>query len=341
MSAQQPTLADLVTSFFTRYLGAERDASEHTIVSYRDTFRLLLPHVSQQARRAVARLGVEDLSAERILAFLDYLEQGRGNSIRTRNARLAAIRSFFAYAVTREPPLAAHTERVLSIPFKKTPGRLLGYLSEEELRAVLAQPERTAPFGRRDYLVLALLYDTGARVREMILMRPVDFRLDRMPLVRVLTGKGRKQRIVPLLPATAGLVRDHLSETGRAATDSTPLLRNHRGQPMTRSGVTFVLDKYRRRAIAQMPSLQRPGISPHTLRRTKAMHLLQAGVSPVTIKDILGHAHLKTLEAYVQADLEMKRKAIEGTPTAVDGGPPAARHEPDLLRWLKELSLCT
>lgn len=341
MTFQPLTLADLVTSFFTRYLGAERDASEHTIVSYRDTFRLLLGHVSDHAGRPVARLGVEDLSPQRILAFLDYLEQGRGNSIHTRNARLAAIRSFFAYAVTRDPPLAAQTERVLSIPFKKTPGRLLGYLTEQELRAVLAQPDRTAQGGRRDYLVLALLYDTGTRVREMLMMRPVDFRLDRMPLVRVVAGKGRKQRIVPLLPATAGLVRDHLQETGRTADDAAPLVRNYRGQSMTRSGVTFLLDKYRRRAIAQMPSLQRHGISPHTLRHTKAMHLLQAGVSPVTIKDILGHAHLKTLEVYVQADLEMKRKAIEGTPTPVDAGPPAPRHEPDILRWLEELSLCT
>jgi len=265
MSSGPATLADLVTSFFTRYLGTERDASEHTIISYRDTFRLLLRHVSEQAGRPVARLTVEDLSPERILAFLDYLEQGRDNSIRTRNARLAAIRSFFAYAVTREAAVAAQTQRVLSIPFKKTPGRLLGYLSEEELRAVLAQPDRTASLGRRDYLVLALLYDTGTRVREMVTLRPADFRLDRMPLVRV-TGKGRKQRIVPLLPATAGLVRDHLSETGRSSNETTPLVRNHRGKPMTRSGVTFVLDKYRRRAIAQMPSLHRRGISPHTLR---------------------------------------------------------------------------
>jgi len=338
MSDRQATLADLVTWFFTRYLGAERDASEHTIVSYRDTFKLLLRHVSEQVGRPVARLAMEDVSPERILAFLDYLEQNRGNSIRTRNARLAAIRSFFAYAVTCEAAVAAQTQRVLSIPFKKTPGRLLGYLSEEELRAVLAQPDRTAPLGRRDYLVLALLYDTGARVRELVTLRPADFRLDRMPLVQV-TGKGRKQRIVPLRPATATLVRDHLSETSRSTNDTAPLLHNHHGKPMTRSGVTFVLDKYRRRAAAQMPSLHRGGISPHTLRHTKAMHLLQAGVSPVTIKDILGHAHLKTLEVYVQADLEMKRKAIEGTPTAVDSGPAAPRHAPDLLRWLEELSL--
>jgi site-specific recombinase XerD len=137
-----------------------------------------------------------------------------------------------------------------------------------------------------------------------------------MPLVRV-TGKGRKQRIVPLMPATAQLVRQYLEETNPPLHEHSPLLRNYRGQPLTRSGVTFLLDKYRRLAVHQMPALRRKGISPHTLRHTKAMHLLQAGVSPVTIKDILGHVHLKTLEVYVQADVEMMRKALESTPSPV------------------------
>ena len=163
-----------------------------------------------------------------------------------------------------------------------------------------------------------------------------DFHLDRVPFVRI-SDKGRKRRIVPLLAATAKLVRDYIGETGRSVDHADPLLHNHRGQPMTRSGVTFILGKHRRRAAEHLPALRREGISPHTLRHTKAMHLLQAGVSPVTIKDILGHAHLKTLEIYVEADLEMKRKAIEGTPSPVDASMVAPRHEPDLLRWLEGL----
>lgn len=336
MTATNATLATLVTSFFTQHLAAEQDASGHTITSYRDTFRLLLSYLADQLGRPVARLGVEDIEPKRILMFLDHLEQVRGNSVRTRNARLAAIRSFFSFAVTREVALAAQVQRVLAIPFKKAPGKVLGYLSDEEVRAILAEPDRTTPQGRRDYLALAVLYDTGGRVQELVTLRPMDFRLDRMPLVRI-TGKGRKQRIVPLLPVTAKLVRDHLAETKRSADDTTPLIRNHRGRPMTRSGVSFLLDKYRRRAAVTLPSLKRPGISPHTLRHTKAMHLLEAGVSPVTIKDILGHAHLKTLEIYVQANLEMKRAAIEGTPSPVEPSPALPRHEPDLLRWLEEL----
>ncbi len=336
MTPASNALAQLVTSFFTRHLAAELDASPHTIVSYRDTFRLFLRHIAESNRRHVSRLTLEDLSPRAILDFLEDLEQRRGNSVPTRNARLAAIRSFFSYAVTQDAATAALAHKVLAIPFKRAPGRVLGYLSEEELRAILDGPDRSTPNGRRDYLVLALLYDTGARAQELLDLRPVDFRLDRLPLVRI-TGKGRKQRIVPLLPASSKLVQDHLEETGRLPTAPEPLLRNYRGEKMTRSGVSFLVDKYRRCAADQLPTLQRKGISPHTFRHTKAMHLLQAGVSPVTIKDILGHAHLKTLEVYVQADLEMKRRALESTPSPVNVGVPIHRHEPDLLQWLEQL----
>jgi site-specific recombinase XerD len=204
------------------------------------------------------------------------------------------------------------------------------------LRAILDGPDRSTSKGRRDYLILALLYDTGARVQELLDLCPADFRLDRLPWVRI-TGKGRKQRIVPLLPATAKLVCGYLAETDRSPTDTSPLLSNYRGEKMTRSGVTFVLDHYRQLAAENVQALRRTGISPHTLRHTKAMHLVQAGVSPVTIKDLLGHAHLKTLELYVEADLEMKRRALEVTPSPVDSGPRVQRHEPDLLRWLEQL----
>ena len=336
MSAVAADLTTLVTSFFTRHLAAERNASGHTIRSYRDTFRLFLRHVADATGRQVARLTLQDLTPDAILNFLDYLEQGRSNSVATRNARLAALHSFFSYVVRQEAATASLAQRVLAIPFKRGPGRLLDHLNAEELRAILARPDRTTVKGRRDYLVIALLYDTGARVQELLDLCPVDFRLDRLPLVRI-TGKGRKQRIVPLLPATAKLIQKHLAETGRAPAATSPLLANHRGEKLTRSGVSFLLEQYRRLASEDVPTLQRAGISPHTLRHTKAMHLLQAGVSPVTIKDFLGHAHLKTLEVYVAADLEMKRRALESTPSPVKPGPLARRHAPDLLRWLEQL----
>lgn len=336
MSAAPSSLADLITAFFTRHLAAELNASPHTITSYRDTFRLLLVHVADARGHQVSRLTLDDFGPDTILRFLEFLEQQRGNSVRTRNARLAAIRSFFAYVASQEPAAAALAQRILHVPFKKTLGRVVGYLTKDEVEAILAQPDRTTPKGRRDYLVLALLYDTGARVQEVLDLCPADFRLDRLPLVR-LTGKGRKLRIVPLLPITATLVRTYLEETHRSPNDLERFLRNARGAPLTRSGAAFVLDHYRRLAGRHRPTLDRKGISPHSFRHMKAMHMLQAGISPVTIKDILGHAHLKTLEAYVQADLEMKRRALEATPTPITVGPLVQRHEPDILRWLEQL----
>jgi site-specific recombinase XerD len=329
-------LAQVLTSFFTRHLAVELGASSHTVTSYRDAFLLLLRHLAVSGGLQVAHLSFGDLTPTAILAFLDHLECERGNSIRTRNARLAAIRSFAAYAITQDPGLAAPASKILAIPFKKAPTRALDYLTEQELRTILAGPDRTTPKGRRDYLTLALLYDTGARVQEVIDLRPADFRLDRIPLVRV-TGKGRKQRIVPLMPATAALVRAYLIETGRVVTDTGALVRNYRGEQMTRSGVTFLLKQHCRRAADHTPSLRGRRISPHTLRHSKAMHLLQAGVPAVTIKDILGHAHLKTLEFYVEADLEMKRRALETASSPVHASQPRRRHSPDLLDWLERL----
>ena len=336
MTESRISLAELVTAFFTRHLAAELNASPHTIVSYRDTFRFLLRHLSESNHRQVSQLTYDDFTPDAILTFLDNLERQRHNSTATRNARLAAIRSFFSYVVNRDPAAAAPAQRVLSIPFKKAPRRIIGHLSEQELRAILAGPDRSTPSGRRDYLLLALLYDSGARVHELVNLRPADFRLDRLPLVRIL-GKGRKERIVPLVPATAKLVRNHLDETNRLPTDTTSLLLNYRGEKMNRSGIRFLIDKYWKHAADLMPTLQRRAISPHTFRHTKAMHLLVAGINPVTIKDILGHAHLKTLEIYVQADLEMKRRALKSVTSPIDVGVPPHRAEPDLLHWLEQL----
>ena len=336
MRRESTGLSELVTAFFSRHLAVELNASPHTIRSYRDTFRLLLGYLTETTRRRVFHLTFDDFHPEAILSFLENLELHRGNSVATRNTRLAAIRSFFAYAVTQDVATAAIAQRIQSLPFKKSPGRLLDPLSKSELQAILNSPDRSTREGRRDYLLLALLYDTGARVQELADVCPVHFRLDRLPLVRI-TGKGRKQRIVPLWPATATLVRDHLKENGRPTTDPRPLLRNHRGDKINRSGIRFVVDKHRYRASVSMPALRRKGISPHTFRHTKAMNLLQAGVAPVTIKDILGHAHLKTLEVYVRADLEMRRQALEATYSPVQASLRVPRTEPDLMHWLEQL----
>ena len=330
-----PDLAALVTGFFVRYLAAERNVSPHTMASYRDTLKLLLRFARDVAHRPIDALRCDDLTPDLIAQFLDHLEATRHNTVRTRNARLAAIHSFIRYVLSREPSLAVSCQRILAIPIKKTTRPLLGYLTEAELAHLLAQIDRSTSDGERDYLLLALLYDTGARIQELLDLTPSDCRLVSPPYVRV-RGKGRRERLCPLLPQTARLVNEFLARTGRPLDDQGPLVRNRRGDKLTRHGARYLLVKYLRRASTSMPTLQRTGISPHTLRHTKGMHLLQAGVPLITIKDFLGHADVKSTEVYVQIDLTMKRQALSLV------GSPARRakrtHLPnDLLLWLESL----
>lgn len=325
----------LITDFFMTHLANERRASRHTVVAYRDAFRMLLPFAARLHGRAVNRLCFTDLSVEVILQFLNYLENNRRNTARSRNARLAALHSFFRFAMSREPALASSCQRMLAIPFKKTTRRTLGYLTEEEIKSLLDHVDRNTVNGERDYVLLALLYDTGARVQELLNLKPSDFRLERPAFVRI-TGKGRKERICPLLPQTARLVGRFIAEQ-RPAADDSPCFVNRYGRALSRHGVRYLLRKHLSVASQKTPGMNRPGISPHTLRHTKAMHLLQAGLPLVTIKDILGHADIKSTEIYVETDLEMRREALEQV-----GGPSKARKRhkslgPDLLKWLESL----
>lgn len=329
-------LAPFVTAFLVQYLPAERNVSPHTIAAYRDTLKLLLRFVATALRRAAAALQVEDLTPDRILQFLTDLETTRGNTVRTRNARLAAIHTFVRYVVDTEPALALIGQRVLAIPVKKASRPVLGYLTDVELAHILAQVDRSTPFGERDYLFMALLYDTGARIQELLNLAPCDIQFAPPPCVR-LVGKGRRERLTPLLPQTARLVRRFLTKAGRAEDDPAPVIHNRRGQPLTRHGARYLLAKYVTRAQATLPNLARTRISPHTFRHTKAMHLLQADVPLVTIKDVLGHADVASTAIYVESDLEMKRNALDrvGTPSTVL---PKTRPLPtDLLAWLESL----
>ena len=289
-------LAPFVTTFFTRHLPAERNASPHTIAAYRDTLKLLLRFLAASLHRTASALHVEDLTPERTLAFLEDLETTRRNTIRTRNARLAAIHSFFRYVLDTEPALALLCQRVLAIPVKKAPRPVLGYRSDTELAHVLAQIDRSTPVGERDYLLVALLYDTGARIQELLDLAPCDVRFAPPPFVR-LFGKGRRERLTPLLPQTARLVRRFLAAAGRREEDTAPLIQNRNGQRLTRHGARYLLDKYVQRAQVSLPSLARTRISPHTFRHTKAMHLLQSDIPLVTIKDFLGHADVLAFPA--------------------------------------------
>jgi site-specific recombinase XerD len=331
----RPDLATLVTAFFVRYLAAERNVSPHTTAAYRDALKLLLRFARDIGHRPTAALRLEELTPELILQFLDHLETARHNTVRTRNTRLAAIHSFFRYVMDRDPALATTCQRVLAIPRKKTTRPVLGYLTEAELAHLLTQVDRSTLAGERDYLLLALLYDTGARIQELLDLAPSDCRLAAPPFVR-LRGKGRRERLCPLLPQTARLIARFVARTGRAADAATPLFAHRHGERLTRHGARYLLIKYLQRARPSMPTLNRPAISPHTLRHTKAMHLLQANVPLVTIKDFLGHADVKSTEVYVQVDLAMKREALTrvGSPASL---PRNGRPSEDLLSWLESL----
>ena len=224
----------------------------------------------------------------------------------------------------------------MAIPAKKAIRPVLGYLSEQELGHLLAQVDRLARHGERDYVLLSVLYDTGARIQELLELTPRDFHLETPPFVRV-RGKGRRERLCPLLPQSARLVRTFLSAQGRRLDEQEPLLQNRQGARLTRHGARYILLKYLRRATSSMPTLARPRISPHTMRHTKGMHLLQSGVPLVMVKDFLGHVDLKSTEVYVQADLEMKRKALDMANGPHATRAPQRRLSSRLIEWLEAL----
>lgn len=307
MTAAPIGFATLLQDFFQRRLVAERGASAHTIASYRDTFELLLGYAAQRTGRIPSALTLDDLDAPLILDFLDHLETVRGNSARTRNLRLTAIRSFITYASLREPTCLPLAQRVLAISPKRFDQPALDFLSREEVAALLAAPDPTTRSGRRDAALLAVLYNTGARVSEVTRLTNADVLLDRSCALQ-LHGKGRKQRVVPLWKSTADTLR-----VWRAHIDSaphTPVFSNRGGQPLSRSGVEHRLHVACQTAAQQCPSLATRPISPHTLRHTTAMHLLQSGVDITVIALWLGHEDTTTTQRYVEADLAMKETAL-------------------------------
>ncbi len=299
---------ELLIRFFNQHLRQQRQVSPHTILAYRDTFRLLLHFLKRTYHVCPTALELSGLNPDRVLAFLAHLEQQRGNSVRSRNARLAAIRSFAHYAEdTLGPDLPALIRRLLAIPIKRHTRPILGFLTRPEIQAVLAAAGESWT-GRRDYLLFLLLYNTGARISEILALRVRDVLVtDGRHLD--LRGKGRKQRSVPLWRNTQTRLRRWIKQN--QGQPESPLLPNRFGQPLTRSGAAWQLRQILQRAAAKMPSLRQRRISPHTFRHTTAMHLLQGGVAPEIIALWLGHESPNTTHLYIEADLKMKRQALE------------------------------
>jgi integrase/recombinase XerD len=327
-----------VTSFLNHYLGAQRNLSPNTIKAYRDVFTLLLRFCRDVQGIAPEKLRLEQVDVSLVEAFLDHLEKERKSSPRTRNHRLATLHAFFRYVQAEEPAHMLQCQQILAIPLRRHARPTVAYLSKEELAAILAQPDLRTSEGRRDAVLLSVLYDTGARVQELIDLSVGDVRLDPPAQLRLL-GKGRKMRAVPLMDNTVQLLRDHLQENhlDRPEQFDKPLFRNARSQRLSRSGIRYILQKYTDSARNKRPSLNR-AVSPHTLRHTKGMHLLQSGISLDMIRDFLGHVDVKTTQIYARANLEMKRNALEAIS---DPSPvrtiPSWQQNKDLLDWLRSL----
>ena len=284
------------------------------------------------------RLDLDHLDVDMVLAFLDHLKSGRSNGIGTRNNRLTAIQSFFRYLQSEEPQRLAQCQRILAISHQRHPRPPVNHLVTDDLRVILAGPELATELGRRDAVLLTTLYDTGARVQELIDLRVRDVRLDAPAQVR-LVGKGRKVRVVPLLQPTAKLLGDFIAahDLGRPERGDEPLFQNRWGEPLSRSGVRYIVDKYVANARKERPGMDAV-VSPHTFRHTKAMHLVQAGNPIVVIRDILGHTDIATASIYARLDLEVRRAALEKAAAGAPAPPkPSWQTNPDLLSWLRSL----
>ena len=329
----EANLPRLLEGFFTERLMHQRQASPHTIASYRDTFSLLLRFVQERTKRAPSNLSLQDLDAPLVGAFLDHLEQQRGNSPRTRNNRLAAVHAFFRYAALYEPGVSALVQRVLAIPSKRFEHKPIAFLTHEEIEALVAAPDATNWLGRRDRTLLLLTAQTGLRVSELIGLCCQDVVLGRGAHVRCL-GKGRKARCTPLREDVVTALSAWLDERRGQPVD--PLFPNRRGGPLSRDSIEHLVSKYAAIARQRCPSLEKKRITPHALRHGAAMELLQNGVDRTVIALWLGHESVETTQIYLHADMKMKERALAKT-SKVDVPPGRYRPDDELLTFLKSL----
>lgn len=332
-AATASNFSTLLQQFFLERLIQQRHASTRTIAAYRESFRRLFVFAERRLGKHPTALRLEDLTADFVLKFLEHLEKDRHNSIRSRNARLAAIRSFMHYVAFKEPSTLAITQSVLAIPMKRFERPLVGFLSREHMQAILAAPDPTTWSGQRDRVMLTMLYNTGARVSELIGMRVADLSFESGPAI-LIRGKGRKERQVPLWPDTARQLKRYLRQYPREP--QAPLFTNRAGAALTRVGVSERLKLAARLAAQRYPELAKQRISPHLARHSLAMHLLQSGVSIEVIALWLGHESPVTTHMYLEADLQMKQRALK-TLNAPKNAPIRYRPSDRLLQFLQSL----
>ena len=329
-----------ISDFLGKYLPAVRGMSTNSIKAYRDTFTLLLRYCGEVCHIDRTKIEMSVLTRDVIEGFLNWLEQSRDVSVRTRNARLAALKSFFSYVLDRDPALMFLSQSILSIPLKKAPKKTIAYLSSEAMRLLLEQPDQNTRSGRRDLSLLALMYDTGARVQEIADLKVGDIRRTK-PYTITITGKGSKTRVVPMSDHQMKHLLKYMDDFKLNDDNKAEyhLFCNRQGEKLTRAGIAFILKKYIEKARMIDKAIIPDGISCHSLRHSKAMHLLQADVPLIYIRDLLGHESVTTTEIYARIDSKKKREVLEKAykPITPDINEPSWLEDGDLLDWLKSL----
>lgn len=327
----------LLQAFFQEYLVTQRGLSKNTVMAYRDALKLFFACQSSQQNRPVARLSLEDINAESVLFFLDRLEQERNNSVLTRNLRLAAIKTFSLFLTTRDLQRAGEYQRIIALPLKKVPHKVIDYLEIDEINAIEDAIDLDQRGGQRDYTLLKLLYNTGARVQEICDLTVSSVTFGRLPSV-ALVGKGNKTRHVPIWSETAASVKRHLQNNQLLNSPPAKIFSNAKGQPLGRFGIRYIIKKWALIAADGCPSLTEKTIGPHTYRHSLAMHLLQSGIDLSIIKSWLGHINLATTHAYVEIDMQMKRKVLDAhSPGNSRSMKRLLDKNQDILTWLESI----
>lgn len=324
-----------LTKYFAEYLPDQTASSPNTIRSYRDTFVQLMEFYKKEYGIPPEKLKYEDFSSLRIESFLSYLETARGIGISTRNQRLAAIHAFFRYLQYRDPAGFEQCAQVLSVPFKKAPVTPMNYMSVEEVRLLFSIPDQRENSQLRDLAIMVLLYETGARVQELIDLCPSDIRF-LSTVIAELHGKGNKTRLVPVNADAAAIVRNYIRRCGRADVNE-PLFVNRKGEKLTRAGIQYIIDKYVSTAHTQRPDLFKGRITNHSFRHSKAMHLLEAGVNLIYIRDLLGHKSVVTTEIYAKTNPKIKEEQLKKHSASVETAQKySEKQKEDLIEWLKK-----
>lgn len=325
-------LLQYVQRFFQDYMRAHRGMSPNTILAYRDAIKLFLRFLTSYTGKQASMLSLDYLQADAVLAFLENTET-RGSSVATRNLRLSALRTFFGYLITQDTFRVGQYQRVIAIPLKQAPQPLVGYLEKDEVKAILDSIDQTIPTGRRDYILISLLHKTGARVQEICDLRGEDILM--LPPSVIITGKGRKTRQIPICPENVTALTEYMK--GRDLRER--VFQNARGLPLTRFGISHIIQTRTLKAVTVCPSLAKKKVTPHTFRHTTAMHLLQSGVELTVIKSWLGHVQISTTHAYMEIDLKMKQKALGqcmpiNNESKLDD---LIRQNEDVISWLDSL----